>query len=227
MTDNFRSVEQEAHVETTQDSLDRLREEVAQLRASRMRLAVADDDERRRIERALHDGQQQRLVTFAVNLQLARELLDSDPARAKALLEEMASDVERALDEAAALAHHIYPPLLETGGLRPALRAASVATGVSPAIDVRVSARLPPEVAGAVYFGCVELLGPVRARTVAVYEDEGAVLFDVAGDGMPESSRSDVLLRVRDRVEALGGEISVSSGRNGDSRIHGSVPLRR
>ena len=212
---------------TTRESLDRLREEVAQLRASRMRLVLADDAERRGIERALHDGQQQRLVALAVKLQLARELIDADHAQAKALLDELASEVGEALDEAAALAHRIYPPLLESGGLVAALRAASVGAGVAPTIEVDKNVLLPPDVAGAVYFGCVAVLGPTGARTVAVYEDDEAVTFDVAGSVTLDVVERDALFRVRDRVEALEGRVTVDSGPDGCSRIRGSIPLRR
>ena len=90
---------EEPHIETPQESLDRLRLEVEELRASRERLVLAADADRRRIERDFHDGPQQHLVALAVNLELARRLADADPAAAKALLNEMGRDVQQALDE--------------------------------------------------------------------------------------------------------------------------------
>ena len=137
MTDNFRKSPSGRSItlevprgESLQESLDRLRLEVEELRASRERLVLAADAERRSIERELHDGPQQHLVALAVNLQLARRLADADPAAAKLLLEEMGRDVRQALDETGKLAHRIYPPLLEAGGLAAALRSAAVAVGV-------------------------------------------------------------------------------------------------
>src|SRR5262249_27271784 len=109
------------------ETLDQLRLEVAELRASRERLVASADPDRRKLERVLHDGVQQHLIALAVNLQLAGQLADADSAAAKAVIEEMARDVQQALDEAAQLARQMYPPLLEAGGgLVSALRAAAV-----------------------------------------------------------------------------------------------------
>src|SRR5262245_10590308 len=155
--------------ETTQESLDRLRLEADELRASRKRLVVAEDVERRAIERELHDGPQQRLIGLAVNLQIVRDLLDSDPAAARELLEDMGRDVALALEETAKLAQRIHPPLLEAGGLAAALRAAAVAGGVKTRIDVNAT-HVPAEIAGAVYSCCLELLelaGSGGAATIA------------------------------------------------------------
>src|SRR6266508_5642563 len=105
------------HVEALRETLDQLRVEVADLRASRERLVLAADADRRRIERDLHEGVQQHLVALAVNLQIAATLTDADPAAAKALLQEMGADVQQAVDETAQLAQRIYPQLLQAGGL--------------------------------------------------------------------------------------------------------------
>ena len=114
-----------------------------ELRASRERMVRAEDDERRSLERDLHDGPQQDLIALAVNLQLARDLLERDPDAAAELLDDMGRDVQRAIEKTARLAQRIYPPLLETGGLGAALRAAAVATGVRTEIGPAV-AQLPP-----------------------------------------------------------------------------------
>src|SRR5438034_5694265 len=94
-------------------SIERLRQEADELRASRARLVLAADADRRRIERELHDGAQQDLVGLAVKLQQARRLVDSDPAAAGVLVEEMRSDVQEALDRLRSLAQRIHPPQLE------------------------------------------------------------------------------------------------------------------
>ena len=100
------------------------------------RLVLAADADRRRIERELHDGVQQHLVALAVNLQLVDRLVDDDPTAAKAILEELGRDVSQALEEAAQLAQRIHPPLLDTGGLAAALRAAASSAGVSSSVEV-------------------------------------------------------------------------------------------
>ena len=86
--------------------------EIEELRASRARVLEAADAERRRTERSLHDGVQQHLVALAVNLQLARQLVDTNPAALPALLDELSRDVHDALESARVLASEIYPPLL-------------------------------------------------------------------------------------------------------------------
>jgi signal transduction histidine kinase len=234
ITDNFPGVlEQESitleepHVETLQESLDRLRLEVEELRASRERIVLATDADRRRIEHDLHDGPQQHLVALAVNLQLARRLADTDPATAKALLDQMGRDVQQALDEAGELAHRIYPPLLEAGGLAAALRAAAASAGIAAHIVVTAGARYAPEVAGAVYFCCLEVLdraGDGARATVTVREEEGALGFEVVTD----STRSEAgLERLRDRVEALGGQLTILSEPGHGIRVSGALPVSR
>lgn len=218
-------------VETLEESLDRLRLEVEALRASRERLVLGADAVRRRIERDIHDGPQQHLVALAVNLQLARRLADADLTAAKVLLEEMGRDVRHALDGMGKLAHRIYPPLLEQGGLVAALRAAAAGAGVPTRVDVEVAAGAdyPPEVAGAVYFCCLEVLersGDGARATITVRSAEGALAFEVAQDGSA-SGEIDAggLLGLRDRVEALGGELTVRAEPGRGTQVSGSLPL--
>src|SRR5436309_1484166 len=111
--------------ESPKSALDELRVEVEDLRASRSRVVAAADAGRRQIERDLHDGAQQHLVALSVNLQLARRLLENDPAAAVALLDEIGRDVRTALDDVRALAYRVYPPLLLDRGLVEALLAAA------------------------------------------------------------------------------------------------------
>jgi signal transduction histidine kinase len=177
------------------------------------RLVLAADSDRRRIERELHDGPQQELVALSVNLQLARRLLDSDPAAARALIDEMRQDVQKAIDATRSLAHQIYPPLLDAGGLAAALRAAA------PSADIRVTldAPYPPEVVAATYFCIVDALegiGPDEKAAVAVGEAAGALEFEIV-----TAAETDVT-RARDRAAALGGTLTVADG-----RIVGSLPL--
>ena len=221
-----------SQVETPQESLDRLRLEVEELRASRERLVLAADADRRALERYLHDGPQQHLVALAVNLQLVRRLADADPVAAKALLDEMERDVQEALDETVELARRIYPPLLEAGGLAAALRAAAVSFGIPTRITVAADTSYPPEVAGAVYFCCLELLeraGDGAQAVVAVRCEDGMLVFEVVEDGAGSAvaSSDGVLDRLRDRVEALGGQLAVQTEPGRGTRVSGSLPLTR
>jgi signal transduction histidine kinase len=204
------------------------------LRASRKRLVLAADADRRRIERELHDGPQQHLVALSVNLQLARDLADADPAAAKALLEEIGRDVQQALDETAQLAQQVYPPLLEAGGLAVALRAAAVSAGIPTHIEVAAGTGYPPEVAGAVYFCFLEVLeraGDGVRATVTVRDVQEALAFEVVEDGARSAAataRSDAgLHRMRDRVEALGGRLTIQSEPGRGTRVSGWLPLSR
>jgi signal transduction histidine kinase len=233
MTDNFRksvrtrrSIALEAeHVEDLRGTLDRLRLELADLRASRRRLVLAADADRRAIERELHKGVQQHLVALAVNLQLASRLADADPEAAKTLLEEMARDVQQALDETAQLAQRICPPLLEAGGLAVALRSAAASIGIPTSVEVATGAQLPPEVAAAVYWCCLEALeraGAGAQATITVRGEEGALAFEVATDGDGSGAE---LERLRDRVEALGGTLTIRSQAGRGIRFSGELPL--
>jgi signal transduction histidine kinase len=123
--------------------------------------------ERRAIERTLHDGVQQHLVALAVNLQLARELCDSDPGAVKAFLDELGHDVHDALDDARRLAQAIYPPVLADHGVTEALRAAGVR------VEASGIGRYPPDVEAAVYFACAD------AHAVRLYGEKGSLRYDV------------------------------------------------
>ena len=208
----------------TDIELDELRREIEELRASRRRLAVADDAERRNIERALHDDVQQELVGLAAGLELAARSVDTDPTAAKALLQEMGRDVSQALDDARNLAHRISPPLLEAGGLVPALRSAAASADVPTRIDVEAGPAYPPEIAGMVYACCLQVLeraGAGTQVTVTVRNDERTLGFEVLADCDLEAER----LPLRDRVEALGGRLTFSSEPEHRTRLVGSVPL--
>ena len=175
-------------------------DQMEELRASRARVLEAADAERRRTERGLHDGVQQHLVALAVNLQLARQLTESDPVALKALLDELMRDVHEALESVRALARQVYPPLLLDRGLADALR--SAAAEVSAHVEVATSDRFPPEIEAAVYFCCVELLRP--GATVRVWAEEDTLVFEASG--APTAA-------VADRLGALGGSLKAKPGR--------------
>jgi signal transduction histidine kinase len=203
---------------------DAFRREIEELRASRERLALANDAERRGFERSLHDGVQQQLVGLAANLEVAAGSLDADPVAAKALLAEMARDIRNAIDQARELADRIYPPQLEVGGLVAALRSAAANADVPARIEIAREQIFPPEVAGAIYFCCRDLLENVSAgSTVAITtrSDGGEVAFDIAVDGDLHADR----LLLRDRIEALGGRCAIESTSGHVTRVSGSLPI--
>jgi len=205
-----------------------LRAEVEELAASRQRLVLAASADRRRIERELHDGAQQRLVGLAVNLQRARRLVDSDPAGTAALLDVMRRDLQEALDALRSLALRISPPLLEAGGLRTALRSAAAAACVPTQVQVSVAA-IPPEAAGMVYSCFVEALeqaGDGVTAAITVREEEGMLVFEIVQDGSG-SAPAEELASIRDRVGALDGRLSIESEPAQGVRISGSLPLSR
>ena len=144
-----------------------MRREIEELRASRNRLALVADAERRDIERALHEGVQQDLVGLAANLEVAAGSVDSDPTAARALLDELQREARRALTEMQELAHRIFPPLLEAGGLVAELRTAASRARVPTRIDVDVDVVSPPEIAGAVYFCALDAFERAPTGTIA------------------------------------------------------------
>jgi signal transduction histidine kinase len=205
-------------------ALDRLRAESDDLRASRKRLALAADAERRGLERALHDGVQQQLVGFAANLELAARSMDADPAAAKDLLAEMGRDIRDAIDQARELADRIYPPQLAIGGLVAALRAAATDAEVPSRIEIARDQTYPPEVAGAIFFCFRDLLEHVSAgSTVAITtrSDGAEVAFDIVVDGGLRADRA----FIGDRIEALGGRCAIESESGHVTRVVGSLPL--
>jgi signal transduction histidine kinase len=207
-----------------QRELDRLRVEVEALRASRKRLVVAADTDRRSVERDLHDGVHQLFVALAVDLQLLRQALDSDLAAARGLLDEMGRDVQRGLDETVLLAQRIYPAMLGAGGLAALLRSAAVDAGVPASVEVAAGPDHPPEVEMTIYLCWLAALARATSETrvtISVREGEDALAFEVTG--IAGGSDAD-LDRVRDRVEALGGQMTIRLGRDG-IRAAGSLPL--
>ena len=202
--------------------LDDLRAEVIELRASRERLALQTDAERRSLERALHDGVQQRLVGLAANLELAAGSARADPAATERLLAEMRGDARLAMEDARTLGERIYPPLLEAGGLGVALRSAAATADRLVRIEIGGDPIHRPEVAGAVYFCCLDVLQRAAAGTtvtISVRTEGGTLSFAVVADADLEGSP------IRDRVEALGGRVTIETGSGDGARVAGSLPV--
>jgi signal transduction histidine kinase len=221
-----------------QASLDELRVQAEELRASRSRVVAAADAERRRIERDIHDGAQQQLIALAVNLRVARELAQQDPAASRELLRQLGGDVRDTLEDVRALARGIYPPLLLDSGLAPALRAAAARAAIDVRIEIGTLGRHPADVEASVYFCCLEALqnaakhaGGAACATLRVSAGSGLVRFEVADDGVgfDPASPSDHgvgLQGMADRLGAVGGALTVASCPGRGTRISGSVPSR-
>jgi signal transduction histidine kinase len=204
--------------------VDELRAEVSELRASRRRLALAIDAERRGFERALHDGVQQQLVGLAANLELAAGSVEADPGATRRLLGEMRRDAQRAMEQARTLAERIYPPLLESGGLGVALRSAAAGAEVPIRVEIAGDPVYPTEVAGTVYFCCLQVLERVAIGgtvSIMVRNEGGTVAFEVVANGVAAMER----FAMRDRVEAHGGRLTMESGSGDQTRVAGSLPV--
>jgi signal transduction histidine kinase len=208
---------------TVQNAIERLLLEIAELRASCKRLVLAADADRRALERELHDGVQQRLVALAVDVQRAAGLMAADPGAAKAVLAELRTGLQSALDDAAQLAERIHPPLLEAGGLVPALRSAVARAGIAATVKVDSKTSFTRALGAAVYWCCLGAfeLAPDGAHVeVSVFDRDGVLVFEVVvpgGSVEPEQ-------QLRDRVEALGGRLTIASEPGGVTRISGSLP---
>jgi signal transduction histidine kinase len=220
-----------------QESLDEVRRQADELRASRARIVEATDAERRRIERDLHDGAQQHLVALAVSVRLARQLADVNPDQAKEILDQLGSDLQDAVQELRNLAHGIYPPLLMDRGLGEALSAAAGRAALPTVVRAEGIGRYPQQVEAAVYFCVLEALqnagkhaGDGSEVTISLREEEGALLFDVADDGAgfdlaTGAHRGHGFVNMSDRVGAFGGSIAVDSAPGRGTQISGRLPL--
>jgi signal transduction histidine kinase len=232
-----------------QASLETLRRQADELRASRARIVATADSERRRLERDLHDGAQQRLVGLMVRLEEAREFATREPSADELdglrneLLEQVAAladfkgELQNALDELRDLAHGIYPPLLSDGGLAEALSAAAARAPIPCRVEAEGLGRYRPDVETAVYFCCLEALqnaakhagGEARA-TLSLREEGGQLAFVVADDGAgfePGRMNGGVgLTNMSDRVGAIGGRLDIESAPGQGVTVRGWVPLQ-
>ncbi len=201
----------------------------AALVESRARVVAASDESRRRIERDLHDGAQQRLVTIALKLRSHRETVVPEMAR---LLDEVATDIEGVLHELRELAHGLRPPMLSERGLSQALRGLGRRAPIPVRLDVQADRRLPERIEVAAYYVVGEALTNVakHARAsvaeVCVIATDDLLTVAVADDGVggADPANGSGLLGLRDRVEALGGTITVLSPPEGTTVI-ANLPL--
>jgi len=199
------------------------------LAASRARIVAAQDDERRRLERNLHDGAQQRLVALALMLRVAEAKTDGE---AKTLLQGAAAELADALAELRELARGIHPSILTDRGLVPALEMLAGRAGLPVALDVDVAERLPRPVEAAAYYIVAEALTNASKHAAAsearveLTRADGVVLVSVADDGIGGADvRGGSGVRgLADRVDALGGTLAFESPPGGGTRVSARIP---
>ena len=204
-----------------------------QLAASRARIVEAADSERRRLERNLHDGAQQGLVSLALALRLARAEIDRDPAAARRRLEAAEAQLEHALEELRELARGIHPAVLTDRGLAAALESLATAAPLPVELDDVPAPTLPPAIEAAAYYlvaeGVANAAKHARASvvTVRVGRDGGRARIEVCDDGAggASSPSGGGLSGLADRVEALGGHLEIVSPPARGTRLVAEIPL--
>ena len=208
-----------------------LRARVSELSASRARIVGAGDEERRRLERNLHDGAQQRLVALGMQLRLLGPRIRTDPEAAEALVATAAAELATSVDELRELAHGIHPAVLGHG-LTVALESLAARSTVATAVSVDLLERLPEVVEVAAYFVASEALANVakhaQASAVKITVSRGTkgALVEVADDGVggADDAGGSGLRGLADRVEALGGQLRISSPLGTGTTISAVIP---
>jgi signal transduction histidine kinase len=212
-----------------------LRERVDDLRDARQRIIAAADNERRRIERDLHDGAQQRLVSVAVTLGLAEAKMRSDVNAAAVLIAEARQEAQLAVRELRELARGIHPAVLSDRGLGPALEALAARAPVPVDVIGVPDEPLPRPVEAAVYFVTAEALTNVAkyaqadTASVALTVDNGTLRLEIRDDGVggADSSAGGGVAGLFDRVEALDGMLTVDSPPGEGTTVTAEIPLRQ
>jgi PAS domain S-box-containing protein len=205
-----------------------------ELEASRVRIVEASDAERRRLERNLHDGAQQRLVALSVGLRLAQGKVRDAPDEAAELLESASEELMEALTELRELAQGIHPAVLTEQGLEAALEVLAARSPLPVELEVRLSERLPEPVEATAYYVVSEALTNVvkhsDACSARVYAERAPsrALIEVADDGVggADPSGGSGLRGLRDRVEALDGRVLVESPPRRGTLVRAELPLR-
>ena len=204
-----------------------------QLTASRARIVEASVAERRRLERNLHDGAQQRLVTLAVHLRIAHETLREDPAAAEAMLGSVGEDLKLALEELRELARGLHPAVLTDRGLDPALQSLANRAPFRVKIVGVPSLRLDEGVEAAVYYVVAESLtnaakhADASEARVEISKTDDAIVVGIRDDGRGGASldRGSGLRGLADRIEALGGRLELQSPSAGGTLVRATLPL--
>lgn len=220
------------------DRLSQIEHQAEELSASRARIVQAQNTERRRIERVLHDGIQQEIVALVARMRLARNQLARDPARAEATLAEMQEEVYRIIDELREFAHGIHPPVLTDEGLVAAVESGArrlpIPVRVSAVDGVR-TARYSSEVEESAFFFVSEALTNVLKHAdahqvvITIAQQNGDLMVEVGDDGVGFDAESgngggSGLTGLRDRIEAVGGELRISSAAPTGTTLRARMP---
>jgi signal transduction histidine kinase len=217
-----------AHVES-------LLRTIEELRVSRARIAESAQQERLRLERNLHDGAQQRLLAIQIKLEAARERAGGELARE---LEEVAADASAAVEDLRALAHGLYPAVLHEQGLGVALRSIAYEAAIRVDVDDRAAPRCSPSVEEAVYFTALQAVqnatkhaGRGARVTITLEPSTNGLAFAVADDGAGfdparPGDEGIGIVSMRDRIGAVGGELTIVSAPGQGTTVRGAVPLR-
>jgi signal transduction histidine kinase len=206
-----------------------LAERAVQLAASRTRLITAADEERRRLERDLHDGAQQHLVALAVLIQLARTAKHD---RYQPLLTEASGLLDTAIAEIRRLAHGIYPPLLVSGGLAQALPAVAAHAPVPAQLNLQGLGRYPAAIETALYFCCSEALqnaakhgGPDTTVTITAHANDETLTLTISdtGRGFDPATTGTGLTNMTDRLSAIGGNLVIDTAPGRGTRVTAAI----
>jgi signal transduction histidine kinase len=207
---------------------------IEELRASRQRLVAAQDEERRKLERNIHDGAQQQLVALSVKLRLAESMVEREPQKMREILAELQSQTSETLDDLRDLARGIYPPLLADRGLPAALEAQARKSPVHVTVHPDGVGRYRQDVESAVYFSCLEALNNVakyaNASSVEIrlHDGDQELRFEVVDDGegfeVDATTRGTGLQGIADRLDALGGRLEIRTAPGEGTTLVGLVP---
>jgi signal transduction histidine kinase len=209
---------------------------IEELRASRRRLVAAQDAERRRLERNIHDGAQQQLVALQVKQRLVQGMIEHEPAKALDLMTQLQVDTTEALDDLRDLARGIYPPLLADQGLSAALESQARKSPVPVTVETDRVERYTQDVEAAVYFCALEALNNLAKyadasqATVALSQTNGTLTFAVTDDGVgfavgERTSNGTGLQGMADRLDAIGGALEIRSAPGEGTTVLGRVPI--
>jgi signal transduction histidine kinase len=207
-----------------------------ELSESRARIQAAADSERRRIERDLHDGAQQRLVALRIRLELAAETVRDEPGRGAGLMRELGVEAQEALEEVRLLAHGVYPSLLTDKGLGEALRALGRRSLLPTSVETQAIGRYSAEIESTVYFCCLEAIqnadkhaGARCAVSISLSDDGGELRFEVSDDGAGFAAGAfdsgNGFTNMHDRVAAVRGTLTIQSAPGGGTVVAGAIPL--
>jgi signal transduction histidine kinase len=205
----------------------------AELVASRARVVAAADETRRRIERDLHDGTQQRLVSLAIELRAAEARVPVDLADQRAAFSRAARSLAQTVEELQEISRGIHPAILSKGGLKPAIKTLARRSAVAVELDLQVDQRLPEQVEVAAYYVVSEALTNVDKYAhaslahVDVHASDSAIELAVRDDGVggADPTRGTGLIGLKDRVAALGGTMTIAGGPGEGTSVVASIPI--